>query len=115
MLQTQLKALRTAKGWSQAELAGRLSITQQAVASWESGRTEPSHSMLVRLCQELNTSVDYLLGTQTATLEGTYLSMAKSLRDQGITPGDLDALLATYRHFIKLNEKTDEPGEDVRT
>jgi putative transcriptional regulator len=37
-----VKLLRTEKGWSQAELAGRLHVSRQTVNSIETGRYDPS-------------------------------------------------------------------------
>ncbi|HPD03074.1 MAG TPA: helix-turn-helix domain-containing protein, partial [Clostridia bacterium] len=38
MLSKKLKGLRIEKGLTQAELAAKLGVTQQAVAKWEAGR-----------------------------------------------------------------------------
>lgn len=62
MLHTRLKQLRTEKDLTQAALARELNVTQQAVAKWESGKSMPDHSMLLRLSRYYGVSVDYLLG-----------------------------------------------------
>ena len=53
---TILKSVRGQLGLSQAELAGRLRSTQRHVSFLETGRSQPSRTMLGRLCTELDLS-----------------------------------------------------------
>lgn len=65
MLGHKLKALRYSHGkMSQAALAGRLGITQQAVGLWEAEKTQPSNADLVKIANIFNVSTDYLLGNE---------------------------------------------------
>jgi DNA-binding XRE family transcriptional regulator len=50
----QVKALREYAGWSQQELANRLSMRQQTISEWETGKYRPrrSTSVLLRLIAE---------------------------------------------------------------
>ena len=57
-----LKQCRKKQGVSQAELAARLGVTQQAVGKWESGKSSPDPSTVARIAELLNTTADYLLG-----------------------------------------------------
>ena len=57
-----LKQCRKKQGVSQAELASRLGVTQQAVGKWESGKSSPDPSTVARIAELLNTTADYLLG-----------------------------------------------------
>lgn len=41
----EIRRLRTANRWSQADLAGRLDVTASAVSSWETGATKPGWKM----------------------------------------------------------------------
>ncbi len=41
-MKNQIKDLRAARGWSQAELAARLSVSRQTVIAIENGRYDPS-------------------------------------------------------------------------
>ena len=61
MLGMRIAILRISKGWSQAELARRISVSASAVGMYEQGRREPSLGLLVRLAQELGVTTDYLL------------------------------------------------------
>ena len=57
-----LKQCRKKQGVSQAELASRLGVTQQAVGKWESGKSSPDPSTVARIAELLNTTADYLRG-----------------------------------------------------
>ncbi|MGN0979027.1 MAG: helix-turn-helix transcriptional regulator [Candidatus Avoscillospira sp.] len=62
MLGRRIGELRVAFGWSQVDLAKRLSVTKQTVSNWENGNIQPSVEMLVRLAQIFRVTTDYLLG-----------------------------------------------------
>lgn len=65
-----LKAARDAKGWTQYDLADRLDVKQPTVGRWETGEREPKTlEMLVRLCDVLEVSSDYLLGRRDMTVD----------------------------------------------
>lgn len=60
----RIKELRQARGWTQADLARRLSITRNGVNSWEQGLSTPSPASLVDLARLFSVSTDYLLGVE---------------------------------------------------
>lgn len=64
MLSDSLKTLRAKHGMSQADLAKKLSVTQQAVGRWERKQTSPDFAMLKKMADIFNVSTDYLLGVQ---------------------------------------------------
>ena len=64
MTAERIKALREARGWTQAELARRMSITRNGVNSWEQGLSMPSPACLVDLAKLFSVSTDYLLGVE---------------------------------------------------
>ena len=57
----RIKALRTRKGLSQEELAGRLGVSPQSVSKWEHGRNAPELSVVLPLARLLGVSADELL------------------------------------------------------
>ena len=57
-----LKQCRKKQGVSQAELASRLGVTQQAVGKWESGKSSPDPATVARIAEILSTTADFLLG-----------------------------------------------------
>jgi transcriptional regulator with XRE-family HTH domain len=61
----KLKEIRGKFGLTQKELAERLGTTQQTIARWESGKTEPSIANLKDLAIILGTSVNELIDNET--------------------------------------------------
>jgi transcriptional regulator with XRE-family HTH domain len=57
----RLAEMRERKGWSQAELAEALGVTQSAVGNWESGIRLPRPRTLQRLASLFGVTIDYLL------------------------------------------------------
>lgn len=58
---SQLVKLRKAKGWSQEQLASKLSVTRQAISNWERGVTQPDLEMLMKIAEVFNTDLNGLL------------------------------------------------------
>ena len=54
--------LRTKKGLSQEDLAGKVMVTRQAVSRWENGETVPNTETLKLLSREFGVSINTLLG-----------------------------------------------------
>lgn len=65
-LGARLKALRTERGWSQADLATRIDSDARQVSRYENSRISPSLEDLVRIAETLDITVDYLV-VETAT------------------------------------------------
>ena len=59
-----IAALRRARGLTQAELAGQLHFTYQAVSNWERGVSVPDADTLLRLSAFFGVSADALLRGQ---------------------------------------------------
>lgn len=66
---TRLKELRLGRRMTQADLARHMKITQQAVGFWESGKTEPTMSMVGKLSRLFNVPVDDLIGLDSGKYE----------------------------------------------
>ena len=64
MTSDRIKALREARGWTQAELARRMNMTRNGINSWEQGLSMPSPQSLVDLARLFSVSTDYLLGVE---------------------------------------------------
>ncbi|HEX9932045.1 MAG TPA: helix-turn-helix transcriptional regulator [Allosphingosinicella sp.] len=50
-MRNRLKVLRAERGWSQAELGGRLGVSRQAVNAIETGKYDPSLPLAFRLAR----------------------------------------------------------------
>ena len=62
MLSSNIKAIRQAKGLSQAKLADRLHVVRQTVSKWEQCLPAPNAELLFTLSEALETPVGTLLG-----------------------------------------------------
>ena len=88
MLSNQIKILRKFNKFTQSELANHLNITQQAVAKWEKGVSEPDSASLIKLADLFGVTVDYLLGRDTSAASSVPAS-------DPLSPADC-SLLAAY-------------------
>ena len=50
-MNNRLRVLRAERGWSQAELGGRLGVSRQAVNAIETGKHDPSLPLAFRLAR----------------------------------------------------------------
>ena len=50
-MENRLKALRSARGWSQSDLAARLEVSRQSVNAVETGRFDPSLPLAFRIAE----------------------------------------------------------------
>ena len=57
----KLKNARLEAGYTQEELATRLTVSRAAIAKWESDRGLPDIANLKAIAEVLNVSTDYLL------------------------------------------------------
>ena len=104
MITDRLKSLRNSRKISQKDFAQALKVSQQTVASWEIGRTEPSNTALKDIADYFNVSTDYLLGRdaiKAPTLSAeqtTVLNSFDSLNSTGRNAlmAVLDGLRAAY-------------------
>ena len=60
MLKNDLKAKRTDKGWTQAELAGRVGVSRKTINTVENNVFIPSTILALRLAGALEASVEQL-------------------------------------------------------
>lgn len=62
MFNENLKTLRKQKGFTQEELAIRVSVVRQTVSKWEKGLSVPDADALQRIAEVLDVGVNELLG-----------------------------------------------------
>ena len=53
--------LRKKSGWSQEDLAEKMSVSRQSISKWESAQSVPDMGRIVRLSELFGVSTDYLL------------------------------------------------------
>jgi putative transcriptional regulator len=57
-VQNRLRVLRAERGWSQAELGGRLGVSRQAVNAIETGKHDPSLPLAFRLARLFDLKIE---------------------------------------------------------
>lgn len=65
-MQARIEEYRKKKGLSQAQLAKKLSIRQQTISSYESGRTSPKPYLMQQIAEALDTTVTELFFSESA-------------------------------------------------
>ncbi|EFA26634.1 DNA-binding helix-turn-helix protein [Pediococcus acidilactici 7_4] len=91
---TRLKSARKLKHFTQLDLANRLDVSKGTVSAYEQGLSYPSLETLVKICNILDTSADYLLG----------ISDDLTFKMGGLTDEQTESIL----QFISLIEKANE-------
>ncbi|MBQ7499389.1 MAG: helix-turn-helix transcriptional regulator [Clostridia bacterium] len=84
---TNIKRLRQAKGLTQEQLAGLLSVSTAAVSKWEAKNTYPDITLLFPLASIFGVSVDELIGY-----------------DESKEKEDIDNILSDYRKYSLSEE-----------
>ncbi|PSR36835.1 MAG: hypothetical protein C7B44_06900 [Sulfobacillus thermosulfidooxidans] len=64
MLGQRLRAVRKQRGYTQAELADKVGVSQFTLSHYENGTRNPPIDVLTQLADALGTSADYLLGRE---------------------------------------------------
>lgn len=62
MIGERLKEIRKDHKHTQQKLADLLKVSVSTVQSWEQGKSDPSHELLVTICRMYSVSSDFLLG-----------------------------------------------------
>lgn len=81
MFSARLKIIRKQHGLTQAELAEKIGLSQQAVGKWETGSSCPDQKTLQFLADFFGVSTDYLLGRQEDRL-----SLYRSVPEKYLIP-----------------------------
>ncbi len=63
-MKNRLRILRAEKGWTQADLAGRLDVSRQAINAIENGKHDPSLSLAFRIANLFGLTVEQIFAEQ---------------------------------------------------
>lgn len=75
-----LKITRENKGITTQKLALAINVKPYTITDWETGRSEPSISNLIKLSQYFNVSVDFLIGNKIEE-NSSYKEIIKIIND----------------------------------
>ncbi|BDG61886.1 hypothetical protein caldi_29760 [Caldinitratiruptor microaerophilus] len=106
MFGQMLKALRTAKGLTQQDIANYLGVTPEAVGNWERGTREPDLATLLKLAKYFDVAVHYLLtGTDDPNRRPPWPEewepAVLTLVSQGYSPEEVLEAVRLYRVLQK--------------
>ena len=93
MIGERIRILREKAGYSQAELARRLTVTRSSVNAWESGISAPTAVYIVEMAHLFRVSSDYILGLDTSNM----------LNLDGLTEEEMRILYSMVNYFRKRN------------
>lgn len=107
----RIKELRKSKGLTQAELAKKVGISEQAVSFYENDRRKPKIETWNRLADFFNVSVPYLQGLPEPVGKNRLKELRQkknlTLKTLGKHVGILDSTLSQYENGKR------EPGQEV--
>ena len=95
----RLKDLRNKLGYTQTDLAKKLSLTRASVNAWEMGLSAPSTPFLVELSRLFHVTTDYLLG----------LDECVTIRTDGLSDREISVVMNTVEAF----HETHRSGSDT--
>lgn len=102
----RLKKLRKDAGLTQVDVANKLGISQPAYASWERGIKKPTQENLVKIAQNLNVSVDYLVGNSQETLdELDNIELLFRMNSKGLTNEEKEIFRKELIKFMEERKK----------
>ena len=76
----RIKRARKSRGFSQADLARRVGVSQPAIANWESGVHDPRRLMLAKLADALEAPLDWLAAGDRSVMESDKQAAAAYIR-----------------------------------
>lgn len=94
----KLKSLRIKAGLTQEKLAHKLGVSPSSIGMYEQGRRKLDSDTLPKICKELNTSSDYVLGIDDAESE----------------PKDVCTLLKEFTNYIEKEKNIMLNGKPIK-
>ena len=108
----RLKTLRKQVKLTQAQIAEKLNISQQAYASWERGTKKPTQENLVKIAQVLNVSVDYLVGNLEEEDELDNIELLFRMNSKGLTEEEKEIFKRELIEFMEERKRVFKKGNN---
>ena len=93
---------RKKAGLTQAQLAEMLNITDRAVSKWETGKSLPDSSIMLRLCGILKITVNDLLSGEVVTMDNYNKELENNLLEMIKQKEQADKRLLSVEVFIGI-------------
>lgn len=68
-MENRLRVLRAERGWSQAELGGRLGVSRQAINAIETGKYDPSLPLAFKLARLFEMPIEEIFSDEGGSNE----------------------------------------------
>lgn len=68
-MKNRLKVLRSERGWTQADLAGELTVSRQTINAIERGKFDPSLPLAFKLARLFNLSVEDIFQNEEKSVD----------------------------------------------
>ena len=101
-----LKILRQERGISQQRLADAIGVSQQSINQYENHSVEPDISVLTRLADHFNTSIDFIVGRTDIRRPIEHTEAFHLNRDESDVITQYRALNGSEKQCIALMIKT---------
>ncbi|MBP3657088.1 MAG: helix-turn-helix transcriptional regulator [Clostridia bacterium] len=101
-----LKILRQERGISQQRLADAIGVSQQSINQYENHSVEPDISVLTRLADHFNTSIDFIVGHTDIRRPIEHTEAFHLNRDESDVITQYRALKGSEKQCIALMIKT---------
>lgn len=101
-----LKILRQERGISQQRLADAIGVSQQSINQYENHSVEPDISVLTRLADHFNTSIDFIVGRTDIRRPIEHTEAFHLNRDESDVITQYRALKCSEKQCISLMIKT---------
>ena len=101
ILTEKISEERKKNGWSQEELAEKLSVSRQSVSKWESGQSVPDLNRILEMARIFGVTTDYLLKDEIEEAENVdgFKSTESSKKLRKVTMEEAD-------EFLRIKTKT---------
>ena len=109
----RIRELRTAKGWTQADLAARMNTKRQTIGHYETGFRGLDVETICRLCEIFGCTADYLLGRSPVAAPELSPEEEDLLLAWRAAPPEIRAIIDTA--LGPYREDADDPGASAPT
>ena len=92
---------RKKNGWSQEDLAEKLSVSRQAISKWESAQATPDLSKIILLAELFGVSTDYLLKDEVEPEDAAPTETIESNGKHVVTMEEANDYLSTQRQSAR--------------
>ena len=99
MIGKRLKELRLQKGFSQQKLGDMIGVTKVSICGYENGTRIPTIENLTKLADNLDTTIDYLLGREVMVMNEENKSYVGSISYEDV------CFIMELRHYPNLYSK----------